>query len=154
MSWLDDVHEIEQVIYAYAIAIDTRDWDLLDACFAPDAAIQMSVAGRYPSPAAYRDKARATLATLDATHHVFSSPRIVPDGEGARAHTYYQAQHARNDLAPDSLLMIGGWVEDRFARRDGRWVITARHGTAVWFDGNPHVLGLDVGRGANPALGR
>lgn len=145
MSWLQDVHEIEQVIYSYAIAIDTRDWDLLDSCFAPDAVLQMSVAGRYPSPAAYRDKAKVTLAELDATHHVFSAPRIVPDGEGARAHTYYQAQHVRNDLAPGSLLMIGGRVEDRFARRDGRWVITERHGTAVWFDGNPRVLGLPPG---------
>jgi hypothetical protein len=142
--WLRDVHEIEQVIYSYAIAIDTRDWDLLDRCFAPDAAIEMSVAGRYPSPAAYRDRAKAVLAKLDATHHVFSSPRIVPDGDSARAHTYYQAQHVRNDLAPGSLLMIGGWVRDRFARADGRWVITERHGTALWFDGNPEVLGLDT----------
>jgi ketosteroid isomerase-like protein len=148
---LQDAHEIEQVIYRYAVAIDTCDWDLLDGCFTPDAAIRMSVAGRYPSPADYREKAKATLATLDATHHVFSNVRVTVDGDHAAAHSYYQAQHARNELAPDPLLMIGGWVEDEFARIGGRWLITSRKGTAVWFDGNPAVLGLDVAAGANPA---
>jgi 3-phenylpropionate/cinnamic acid dioxygenase small subunit len=154
MMTLQDAYEIEQVIYRYAIAIDTCDWDLLDACFAPDAVIRMSVAGRYPSPAEYREKARATLATLDATHHVFSSVTVTVEGDRASARSYYQAQHARNDLAPDSLLMIGGWVEDEFARVGGRWLITSRKGTAVWFDGNPAVLTLDVVPGANPASAR
>lgn len=151
---LQDAYEIEQVIYRYAIAIDTRDWDLLDGCFTPDAVIQMSVAGRYPSPADYREKAKATLATLDATHHVFSSVTVTVEGDHASAHSYYQAQHARNDLAPHSLLMIGGWVRDEFTRVGGRWLITSRKGTAVWFDGNPSVLSLEVAPGANPSSTR
>jgi hypothetical protein len=142
------------VIYRYAAAIDTCDWVLLDGRFTPDAAIRMSVAGRYPSPADYREKAKATLATLDATHHVFSNVRVAVEGDRASAHSYYQAQHARNELAPDSLLMIGGWVEDEFARVGGHWLITSRKGTAVWFDGNHAVLGLDVVPGANPSAPR
>jgi hypothetical protein len=143
-----DVHAIEQVLYRYASALDTLDWDLFDGCFAPDAVIEMSVAGRHPSPAHYREKAKAALASLDATHHVFSNPRISVDGNRAHAHCYYQAQHARNHLAPRALLMIGGWVETDLARFDGRWVIVRWRGTAVWMDGNPEVLGLDLSPGA------
>ncbi|MET7393993.1 nuclear transport factor 2 family protein [Dactylosporangium sp. NPDC005572] len=149
---MTDAHEIEQLLYRYAIAIDTRNWELLDSCFTPDASIVMSVAGRYPSPAHYRDRAKVVLAGLDATHHVFSSVTVQVDGDRATAHSYYQAQHCRNALAPRSLFLIGGWVDDELTRVDGRWLISARRGSAVWFDGNPAVLDMDVQPGANPAV--
>jgi hypothetical protein len=151
---LADIVEIERVLYRYAIAIDTCELDLLDECFTHDADIQMSIAGAYASPEAYKAKARVALAELDATHHAMSSPLIEVDGDRATAHTYYHAQHARNALAPDSLFMVSGWIDDELARIDGRWLITKRRGQAVWFDGNPAVLGLDVTRGANPDLKR
>jgi SnoaL-like protein len=149
---LADIVEIQRVLYRYAIAIDTRQLDLLDTCFTPDADLEMSIAGKYESPAAYKAKARDALAQLDATHHSMSAPLIEVDGDHATAHTYYHAQHARNALAPNALFMIGGWIDDELARVDGQWLITKRRGQAVWFDGNPAVLGLDVVPGANPDL--
>jgi hypothetical protein len=151
---LADIVEIQHVLYRYAIAIDTRQLDLLDTCFTPDADLQMSVAGAYASPAAYKAKAAEALARLDATHHSVSAPLIEVDGDRATAHSYYHAQHARNALAPRSLFMIAGWIDDELARIDGRWLITKRRGQAVWFDGNPAVLDLDVVPGANPDLRR
>jgi 3-phenylpropionate/cinnamic acid dioxygenase small subunit len=138
-----DVHEIQQVLYRYATALDTRQLDLLDDCFTPDARLDMSVAGTH-SPTEYKAMAAEALAKLDATHHFIGNAAITVDGDSARVRSYYQAQHARNDLAPDSLLLIGGWIDDELVRVDGRWRITSRVGRTVWFDGNPAVLGLDA----------
>jgi hypothetical protein len=145
---LADVHAIEQLLYRYAIAIDTRQLDLLDEIFTPDAHLDMSVAGTL-TPTQYKAKAEIELAKLNATHHLIASPVVVVDGDRATAHTYYQAQHARNGCPGGPLLMVGGWIDDELVRTGAGWRIRARRGRAVWFDGNPAVLGLDVEVGAN-----
>ena len=149
-----DEQEIARVVHQYAAALDRRDWALLESCFTPDARLTMSVAGSYPSPAEYCRRAAAVLAKLDATHHVFTSLSIRVYGDRAFVHSYYTAQHARNALQPEALLLIGGWVDDEFVRAADGWRIAARNGTAVWFDGNPAVLGLPIRPGANPKLAR
>jgi ketosteroid isomerase-like protein len=150
-SQLADVQAIEQVLYRYAIAIDTCDLAALDEVFTPDAQLDMSVAGTL-TPAEYKAKSEVVLAGLDATHHLIASPVVTVDGDTATAHIYYQAQHARNDCPGGPLLLIGGWIDDQLVRSAHGWRITRRRGRAVWFDGNPAVLELDVVAGANPAL--
>lgn len=150
-SELADVHDIQQLLYRYAIAIDTRDLDALDRIFTPDAHLDMSVAGTL-TPAEYKAKAAVELAKLDATHHLIGSPVITVDGDAATARTYYQAQHARNGCPGGPLLMVGGWIDDALVRTSDGWRIQARRGRAVWFGGNPAVLGLDVEVGANTRL--
>ena len=151
---LADIVAIQHVLYRYAIAIDTCQLDMLDDCFTADAELQMTVAGKYASPAAYKEKARVALAKLDATHHAVSSPLIEVDGDRATAHSYYHAQHVLNALAPNPFFMIGGWIDDELERRPEGWRITKRRGQAVWYDGNPAVLEMDVIPGANPDLKR
>ena len=150
MTQLDDVHAIEQLLYRYAVAIDTQDVDALDDVFTPDARLDMSVAGTM-TPAEYRAKARRVLPGLDATHHLIASPivEVADDGTTATAHCYYQAQHVRNGCPGGPLLMIGGWIDDELVRTPAGWRITHRKGRAVWFDGNPKVLDLDVAPGGH-----
>ena len=49
---LSDRIEIQDLLVRYARAIDTKDWDLLDTCFTPDAHVDYTssggIAGRYP----------------------------------------------------------------------------------------------------------
>ena len=40
-------------------------------------------------------------------------------------------------------LTIGAWYNDELVRREGSWLIAARTGNAVWWSGNPAVLGLE-----------
>ena len=148
---LADVRAIEQVLYRYAIAIDTCDLGALDDVFTPDARLDMSVAGTL-TPAEYKAKSERVLAGLDATHHLLASPVVTVDGDTATAHTYYQAQHARNGCPGGPLLLVGGWIDDELVRTTDGWRVVLRRGRAVWFDGNPAVLELDVVVGANPAL--
>jgi hypothetical protein len=140
--------EIVQLLSRYAVALDTLDLDLLDAVFTADAQLVMSK-GRPMDRAAYKAMCAAVLPELDATQHLVTNPLVdvAADGRTATCRSYYQAQHARNDLDPP-LALMGGWVDDELARTSDGWRITARTWTSVWFDGNAEVLGAPLRTGA------
>lgn len=134
-----DVLEIEQLLYRYPIALDTRDYDALDEIFVAGA--QLVMGGRTMTPAQYKEMCRVELGKLDGTHHLVSAVAVQLDGLTATAHAYHQAQHIKKSLAPDGLFLMAGWVDDELVRANGRWHITKRVWTAVWSSGNSAVLG-------------
>ena len=136
-----DHQDIQRVLGLYVIALDSRDLALFDQCFTPDAAINLSGMGAM-TPATYREMAIAGLGVLDATQHHLGLPLIQLDGDHAHARCYFMAQHVRNALAPNPFLLIGGWYTDDLVRTAQGWRITNRIGTALWYDGNPEVLGM------------
>ena len=138
----EDVVEIQRVILLYPIAIDTVHVSLFDDIFTPDAQIELDFVGRLDQMA-YRDVCTNGLPLSEATHHHCGPPVVTVDGDTARARTYFTAQHARNDLRPDGLLLIGGWYDDELVKTNGRWLISYRKGTAAWWQGNPAVVGAD-----------
>jgi hypothetical protein len=147
VDYLHDVHEIQQVLLKYPIALDTQCFGLFDEVFAADARIALGGMGTLDRDG-YRRVCADVLPTLDATQHHVGSPVLTIEGATARSRCYFVAQHARNDLQPGSLLVIGGWYDDELEKVGGRWLITARVGTPVWWDGNPAVLGRDGVPGA------
>ena len=149
LATLIDVHEISQLLYRYTIAIDTRELSLFDRCFVSDARIEIPGLGVLDRDG-YGRVCAENLPAFDATQHLVGNPAIQVDGEAASSRCYFIAQHVRNALAPNPFLIMGGWYDDRLARVNGRWLITARTGTAVWFDGNPAVLGYPMPPGALP----
>lgn len=140
---------IHNLLSTYVIAVDTRQVELFDRIFTPDARIELANTGTF-SPAEYADLCRTNLVTLDGTQHHLGLPAISIEGERAFSRVYFIAQHSRNSLAPAAHLVIGGWYDDELALVDGDWKISKRTGTAVWFDGNPQVLGYDFPMGAAP----
>ena len=148
-AYLYDVYEISQVLYRYTVAIDSRAYELFDRCFTADATIELAGMGVMTRDG-YRKIARENLVSFDATQHVVSNPSIQVDGDRAYSRCYFTAQHVKNALAPRPCMIIGGWYDDKFARVDGAWLITARVGTALWFDGNPEVLSYPLPPGALP----
>jgi hypothetical protein len=150
VSRLLDYQDIQRALGIYVIALDSRDLSLFDQCFVPDAGINLSGMGEM-TPATYRELATAGMAALDATQHHLGLPLIQLDGDKAHARCYFMAQHVRNDLAPNPFLLIGGWYTDDLIRTSQGWRITRRIGTALWYDGNPAVLGMgDFPMGATP----
>jgi len=143
VGYLRDVHEIAQVLYRYAVAVDTRELELFDHCFTADARIELQTVGVFDREG-YRHLCRENLPNLDATQHTIGNPSIHVTGDTAVSRCYFVAQHVRNAVAPHPCLVIGGWYDDEFARIDGKWLITSRRGTAAWADGNPAVLGLSA----------
>ena len=140
-AYLRDVHEIAQILYRYAVAVDTQQLELFDDCFTATARIELQTVGVFDREG-YRGLCRENLPNLDATQHTIGNPSIQVRGDAAVSRCYFIAQHVRNALAPHPCLVIGGWYDDEFSRINGKWLITSRRGTAAWADGNPAVLGL------------
>ena len=136
-----DVVAIQQVIYQYAYALDARDYDALDEVFDPDASLHTS-GGTLMSPAEYKVMCATELAKLDATHHMVTNTSVSVDGDRASARAYFQAQHVKRSLAPDSQFLMAGWIDDEFERRAEGWRIVDRRWHSAWSSGNPAVLGM------------
>ena len=149
LSKLLDLHEIGQVLATYPIAIDTRRPELLDRSFAAEAQLHLDGVGALDLEK-YKEMCRTVLPTLDATQHHLGQPAIRIEGDRAFSRCYFVAQHVRNALAPRPALLVGGWYDDELARAAGGWRIQRRRGSAVWYDGNPDVLGYAFPMGASP----
>jgi 3-phenylpropionate/cinnamic acid dioxygenase small subunit len=135
-----DVVAIQQVLYHYAYALDARDYAALDDVFTADAKLHTS-GGTLMSPAQYRTMCETELPKLDATHHMVTNASVRVDGDRATSRAYFQAQHVKQSLAPDSQLLMAGWVDDELERRSEGWRIVDRRWHSSWSSGNPAVLG-------------
>jgi hypothetical protein len=141
-----DIHQIQQLLVKYTIAIDTRDFDLLERCFTADAELHLAGLGTM-TPQAYRKVCEQNLPSLDATQHHCGIPAIEFGGDVAHSRCYFMAQHARNSLGAAPLMLIGGWYDDVMHRVGDDWRIHRRTGTAAWYEGNGDVLGYPVPQG-------
>jgi 3-phenylpropionate/cinnamic acid dioxygenase small subunit len=135
-----DVVAIQQVLYHYAYALDARDYDALDDVFSADAKLHTS-GGTLMAPAQYKAMCATELPKLDATHHMVTNASVTVDGDHASSRAYFQAQHVKRSLEPDSQLLMAGWVDDEFERRAEGWRIVERRWHSAWSSGNPAVLG-------------
>lgn len=135
-----DLVAIQQVLYHYAYALDARDYDALDDVFSADAQLHTS-GGTTMTPAQYKSMCATELPKLDATHHMVTNTAVTVDGDRATARAYFQAQHVKLSLAPESQLLMAGWVDDVFERRPEGWRIVDRRWHSSWSSGNPAVLG-------------
>jgi hypothetical protein len=145
-----DIECIKRAIGLYVIALDSRELPLFDQVFTPDAQIILGGVGEMTRDS-YKEMAVKGLGALDATQHHLGLPVIDLDGDRAHARCYFMAQHVVNALAPNPFLLIGGWYTDDLVRTADGWRITKRIGNAVWYDGNPAVLGMgDFPMGATP----
>lgn len=90
---LSDRLQIDDLLTTYTRAIDTGDWDRLDAVFTPDAEIDYTstggIAGRYPEVKAWLAE---NLPMFPRRQHVLGQKEVVLDGEpaaGARVTAYF-----------------------------------------------------------------
>ena len=85
---LSDRIQINDLLVRYTRAIDTKDWNLLDSCFLPDADVDYTatggVAGKYPEVRAWLAKA---LAPFPITVHYITNSIVTITGDKAKART-------------------------------------------------------------------
>jgi hypothetical protein len=144
--------EIRQLAYRYALAIDSRDLDLLVSLFVPDVRVGRSVAGREALRAFFAESLSAIgVSILFVGNHLidFESP------ERARGVVYCRGQ-----------IQDGArWIEqaiqyrDQYERRDGAWLFVRRD-HLLWYGVETALRPLDqepadwparhVGRGTLP----
>jgi hypothetical protein len=135
VSDLDDRLAIQDLIARYPIVVDGRDWDGLDALFAPDAHIDFTAFG---GPAGDLASTKAFLADalggFRRTQHMMGLPAITLTGDRATARTSCHNPMVLDDGdGSTSVWLIGLWYDDEFARTPDGWRFTSRRQERSYF---------------------
>jgi len=130
---------IDDLLTAYTRAIDTGDWDRLDAVFTPDARIDYrasgGIAGAYPEVKAWLAK---VLPMFPKRQHVLAQRDVVIDGDGARVTAYFlNPMLVSRDGAPEQLWEFGGYYHHRLVRTADGWRSEELVEEIVWKRGMP-----------------
>lgn len=125
----DDVREIEQLKYRYVRLLDTKQWDDLGACFAPDATADYGGLS-FEDPAALvaymRENLPADIYTMHQVHH----PEIEVSDDAATGRWYLQD---RVLAAPFGFVLEGAAIyADRYVRLDDGWRIAHTGYERTW----------------------
>ena len=135
-----DRQAIVDVCVSYALALDSRDWVRLRACFTEDAVADYSGLGINEGYQAIERTCRAALEPLTASQHLLGNHLVIVDGDRARSTCYFQAQHVREGLPDGTHHIVAGRYDDRFVRTAVGWRISHRTLSVMWTSGNPAVL--------------
>lgn len=134
---LSDRIEIQDLLTRYTVAIDTKDWRLLDTCFTPDAELDYTATGgtkgKYPEVRAWLEKA---LAAFPMTVHYISNSTIDLDGDRAHGRTYViNPMGFPKDDGSLHIFTVGGFYVDDLVRTPGGWRIARRVEESAFLDG-------------------
>lgn len=127
---LADRAEIEDVVRRYARGIDRRDFDLVRACYHPDATDEHG--GFSGTVDEYLAWVERLTAKYSMTMHLISGVVVDLADDVAAAESTGVAIHRSEDPAPQLNLAIGFRYLDRFERRDGAWRIADRRVVLDW----------------------
>lgn len=127
---------IHEQLARYCRAIDTGEWDLLDAVFAPDAVLDYTspggIRGAYPEVKAWLAQ---VLPLFPIRQHYVTNVEIALAGDTATTRAYlYNPMGRRGDDGQVSLFVTGGRYEDRWRRTAEGWRIVERVETEMWRD--------------------
>lgn len=125
---ISDRMEIEDLMVRYSHAVDTRQWDLLDEVFTPDAEIDYSAMGGSVGDLATTKKFLAdVLPNFLAFQHLISNSSITVDGDTATGRTMcHNPMIVAGADGKQNLMLCGLWYLDTFVRIDDRWRIKRR----------------------------
>ncbi len=138
---LEDRAAIQDILAAYAHAIDRRRWGMMDRVFHEDAQFGFGViSGDWRG---FVEQARTVIDPCLATQHQLGQTLYnFEDGSVCHTETYMTAMHTvpagyPNEIAFEDKgeiysVVIAGRYIDRFEKRDGEWRIAQRTGVYDW----------------------
>ncbi len=135
---MSDRVEIQDLLVRYTVAIDTKDWKLLDTCFTPDAQLDYTstggIKGPYPEIRVWLEKA---LAAFPMTVHYISNSTVELEGDEARARTYViNPMGFPNQEGGLHIFTVGGYYVDKLVRTRDGWRIRERVEDQAFLDGS------------------
>jgi SnoaL-like domain len=138
---LADRREIDDVLYRYAYALDSRDWDLLkEGVFTADASADFLDHGIMNGIDEIIGLVSGVLTGLDVSQHLITNPLAEVDGDSATAKCYLHAQHVFAGAPGGDQFIVAGTYEDELTRTATGWRISKRALQASWVAGNPEVF--------------
>jgi len=137
LQQISDRIEIGDLLVRYTVAIDRKDYALLDTCFLPDAHLDYTsaggIAGDYPKVRAWLE---AALAPFPMTVHYVTNSVVELDGDRATART--AVLNPMGFQNPDGTLhqfTVGAYYDDELTRTPDGWRIARRVEESAFMDG-------------------
>jgi 3-phenylpropionate/cinnamic acid dioxygenase small subunit len=139
LEQISDRIEIDDLLIRYTVAIDTKDWELLDTVYTPDARIDYTtsggIKGEYPEIRAWLAEA---LAPFTMTQHLISNSVAKIDGDTASARTMvFNPMGTDDGKGGLNLFYVGAWYDDKLVRTPDGWRIAERFEEKAFFDTRP-----------------
>jgi hypothetical protein len=135
---ISDRIQINDLLVRYTVALDTKDWDLLDTCFTLDTQLDYSAAGGAKAPYPdVRTWLQKTLAAFSMTQHFIGNSTVEIERDSASSRTYLI--NPLGSPKPDGGLHIytlGAYYDDRLVYTDDGWRIAERIMEHAYFDGS------------------
>ena len=127
---LYDRLEIDEILTRYATAIDTKNFDLLDQVFTPDAHLDYTtaggIAGDYPTVKAWLAE---VLPHFPQYQHVVGNRNVTLDGDTASSiAAFFNPMVMKNG----ETFFCGGEYRDQLVRTADGWRIKSRFEQTVW----------------------
>ncbi len=134
---ISDRIQIDDLLTRYTVAIDTKDWKLLDTCFTPDAYVDYTTSGgtkgAYPEVRAWLEKA---LSVFPMTQHFISNTTVEIDGDRAKSRTYViNPMGFPKDDGSLHIFTVGAYYNDELVYTDEGWRIANRFEEQAVLDG-------------------
>ena len=140
LQQLLDRAEIGDLLARYSTALDSRDWDLLDTVFLPDAVCDYGALGQPHGVEEIAALIRGTIGDLDATQHLVGNVVVDVRGDEGTADCYLISQHIRRDTPGGDHYFLGGRYHDTVVRTPAGWRIAHRTLHRLWTEGNRDVV--------------
>lgn len=120
---------IDDLLTAYAIAVDERDWDAVIGCFTDDARLDYTTFGAPDGPltdvVAWIEK---MIAPFEVTQHHITNRQVTLDGDAATVVSYL----INPMTAGGSFMEVGGRYHDTLRRTAAGWRIASRVAEYRW----------------------
>lgn len=134
-----DRQDITDLLHRYSLALDTRDWALLETCFRPDAVFVSDGFAPCDGFPVIRQAIRTALGGLDQSQHYVTNVLVRLNADTATVTSYLQAQHVRHAAEGNPNFLVAGIYRDDVARTASGWYFTRRTLRVTWTEGNPDV---------------
>ena len=140
---ISDHIEITQLLQRYFRALDSKDYELLDSVFLPDAVLHYELGQGVPAPYLEMVKAfREFNERFSFTQHLMGQPLIQLDGDTARSTVNLRALHVQVKLDGQNVRwVVYGFYRDLHVRTTEGWRIKDRYFKGMHLEGD--LLQLD-----------
>jgi hypothetical protein len=135
---ISDRIAIGDLLTRYTVAIDKKDWNLLDTCFTPDASVDYTqsggIKGKYPEVRTWLSKA---LSVFPITQHFISNSTVELKGDEASARTYViNPMIFINPDGSQHIFTVGAYYNDKLVHTRDGWRIADRFEEQAYLDGS------------------
>ncbi len=135
---ISDRIQINDLLIRYTIAIDTKDWALLDTCFTDGAVCDYrasgGIAGPYPE---VREWLARALAPFPMTQHLLGNSNVNLEGDFAKCRTMvYNPMGLPNGKGGLHIFTVGAYYHDRLVCGEDGWQILERREELAFMDGS------------------